>query len=106
MAVATIGMFCSMTVDPDEMARFKRTLAKLSPEEIQRRLDGSVIIRAWKRDLAEAEAGRREQEAATRLQNDTADARLRRLDTSRRVWMLVSVVIIAAVALIWTVLPR
>jgi hypothetical protein len=98
-----------MAIDPNELARFKNALAKLSSEEIRRRLDGSLIIRPWKRGLAEAEDGRREQAAhatQTRSHLDAANERLRLKDLSRRVWALVGIAIAAAIAVIWTAFPH
>lgn len=100
-----------MVIDPqsEEVARFKNALARLSLTEIRRRLDGSIIIRAWKRDLAEAEDGRREQETEAvqaRSLNRAADRRRQRRDLSWRVWALVGGAIFAALSLIWTALPR
>ena len=98
-----------MTADPHEVARFKAALAKLSSAEIRRRLDGSVIIRAWKRRLAEDEDGRRAQEAQAADEvshHEAAAGRQRRKDLSWRVWALVGGAMFAAVALIWTALPH
>ena len=98
-----------MAVDPNDVARFKNALAKLSLEDIRRRLDGSRIFRPWKRELAEAEAGRRERETLAtqeRSQLDAANEGLKRKNTSRRVWVLVGVAMVAAVALTWLLFPR
>ena len=97
-----------MAIDPNDVARFKNALAKISLKDIRRRLDGNLIFRPWKRDLAEAEAGRRERETLAteeRSHLDTANEGLERKDTSRRVWVLLGVAIVAAVALIWVLLP-
>lgn len=100
-----------MAIDPqpEEVTRFKDALAKLSSAQIRQRLDGSVIIRAWKRDLAEAEDGRREREAEAaeaRSLSRASDRRRQRRAASWRVWALVGGAIFAAVSLIWTALPR
>ena len=98
-----------MPIDPHEIARFKTALAKLSSAEIRRRLDGSVIIRSWKRNLAEGEDGRRKlvaEAAHARSQSDAADQRRQRKDRSSYVWALVSAAMVAAVALIWTSLSH
>ena len=97
-----------MAVDSNEVTRFKAALARLSSAEIKRRLDGSVIIRSWKRELAEAEDGRREQvvkDTEARLLDHAAEQRRRRKDRSRHVWALVGGAIIAVVSLIWSALP-
>ncbi len=98
-----------MAVDANEVARFKNALAKLSPAEIRRRLDGSLIIRPWKRDLAEAESGRRERHAEAGQERSRVDARnnsRRGKAIALRVWLLVAVAIVAAVTLIANLLPR
>lgn len=98
-----------MTVDPNEEARFKSALAKLTLDEIQQRLDGSIIARAWKRDLAEAEGSRRDRETGAtdkRSQRVATNEELRKRNLSQRVWALVGIAIVAAVALIWTMFPR
>ena len=98
-----------MTVDPNEETRFKNALAKLSLDEIQQRLDGSIIVRAWKRNLAEAEGERRDLETGAtnnRSQRVATNTELRRRDLSRRVWALVGITIVAVIALIWTALPH
>lgn len=98
-----------MAVDPNEVARFKNALAKLSPAEIRRRLDGSLIVRPWKRDLAEAESGRRERHAEAGQERSRVDAqnkRRRGKAIAWRVWLLVAIAIVVTVALIWNLLPR
>jgi hypothetical protein len=98
-----------MTVDPNEVARFKNALAKLSPAEIRRRLDGSIIVRPWKRSLAEAEGGRRDREGRAGQERSRIDAeniRQRGKAIARHVWLLVATAIVAAVALIWNLFPR
>ena len=97
-----------MAVDPNEVARFKNALAKLSPAEIRRRLDGSLIIRPWKRDLVEAESGRRERHAEASQERSRADAhnnRQRGRAIALRVWLLVAIAIVAAVTLIANLMP-
>ena len=97
-----------MAVDPNEVARFKNALAKLSPAEIRRRLDGSLIIRPWKRNLAEAEGGRRERHAEAGQERSRVDAQNKRRRGRAivwRVWLLVAIAIVAAVALIANLLP-
>jgi hypothetical protein len=98
-----------MADDPNEVEKFKKVLAKHSLEEIQRRLDRSLIVRPWKRDLAEAEGARRKQEANAskrKTQRDAEIERVRLRDMSRSVWVLVGVAIIFAVVLIWVLFPR
>lgn len=105
-SVATNGMTNPMAVDPNEVARFKSALARLSSAEIQRRLDGSVIIRPWKRSLAEDEDGRRERAARATEERDSTNQSLRQQAISQRVWALVGIAIIATLALMWTAILR
>ena len=95
-----------MAVDPNEQGRFKSALAKLSLKEIQRRLDRSLIVRTWERDLAEDEGERRRSEESAREEKSKLKERLRLRQNSRRVWALVGIAIIAAVILIWNISAR
>ncbi len=95
-----------MAVDPNEQARFKSALAKLSLEEIQRRLDRNLIVRSSERDLAEGEGERRRQEERAREEKSKLDRRLRQRINSRRVWGLVGIAILAVVILIWNISAR
>lgn len=95
-----------MAIEPNDVTRFKNALANASLKDIRRRLDESIIFRPWKRNLAEAEAGRRERESDATEERSQHDAEYDRKDISRRVWIFVAFAIIAAVALIWTVFSR
>ena len=48
-----------MSIDPQEVAAFKTALAQTPVEIIVKRLNDNVILRTWKRNLAEAEIARR-----------------------------------------------
>lgn len=95
-----------MAIEPNDVARFKNALAKASLEEIRRRLDGSIIFRPWKRGLAEAEVGRRKQESDATEERSQFDAANLRKDISLGAWVFVGFAIVAAVAVIWTVVTR
>jgi hypothetical protein len=51
---------------PAEVSAFESTLREASLDTIQAHLDERTITRLWKRDLAEAEFGRRERESVAR----------------------------------------
>ncbi len=73
--VARLKTFLGKEIDggtPSEISAFKASLAKVSLETIRERLDTETISRSWKRKLAEAEFGRREDIEA----NDLGEANL------------------------------
>ncbi len=85
-----------MAVDQNHVERFKKALSTLALDEIQRRLDGSQIVRPWKRRLAETEGARRDgiaRAAIEQARRNAADARRRRADVKLRVWNLVAIAI-------------
>ncbi|MCW8915313.1 MAG: hypothetical protein OQK24_05585 [Magnetovibrio sp.] len=54
-------MVNKMSIDPQEVIAFKSALARMPVEVIAKHLDDNVILRTWKRNLAEAEIARRTQ---------------------------------------------
>jgi len=87
----------------------KKALSTLPLDEIQRRLDGSQIVRPWKRRLAETKGARREGMARAALEQarrNAADARRRYADIQLRVWGQVAIAITGTIAAIWATLPR
>jgi hypothetical protein len=95
-----------MDVDPKEVARFKKLLARLPIEEIERRLDRSIIMRPWKRRVAEAERGRREEDTLVieeRTEREADGERRRQRKTSRDVWLLIAAAVFLVVVVIWAV---
>lgn len=92
-----------MTDEQDEVARFKDALHKSSLERIRQGLDDFVIVRGWKRKLAEEEPARRQ-----RLQ-DAQDGQesKRTRSQARYVWALMLALILAAMlGITWNVLGR
>lgn len=53
-----------MSVDPQEIIAFKAALARTPVDVIVKRLNDNVILRTWKRNLAEAEVARRSGESS------------------------------------------
>jgi hypothetical protein len=91
-----------MDASPQEVAKFKAALAKLSPEGIRKRLDTSVIARAWKRDIAEAEFARREHEAepdSAKSQLAARNEKRKSRSVSLRVWTILVLLIVGVLGL-------
>lgn len=81
-----------MADEQDEVARFKLALHKASLDRIRQSLDDFVIVRGWKRKLAEDEPARRQREQSA--QDGRASQMTRSQDIY--VWAVMLVLILAA----------
>jgi hypothetical protein len=85
-----------MNTDPNEVARFKESLRKSSLESIRRGLDDFVIVRSWKRKLAEGEPERRQKDLA----DQQHDVSARNKGLRWRVWSVLLIMIFLVLAMI------
>lgn len=88
-----------MSVDPQELAAFKATLARTPVSTIIKRLDDNSIARTWKRNLAEAEVARRARDDDARAKNTILSSILRHRNASLRAWAVTVFIIVCALAI-------
>jgi len=88
-----------MTVDPQDVTTFKAILARTPVEVIIKRLDDNVILRSWKRQLAEAEVERRGYNLATANAQSKSSSTRRHKLANLKAWFITALLIAAALAL-------
>jgi len=88
-----------MSVDPQELAVFKATLARTPVSVIIKRLDDNSIARTWKRNLAEAEVSRRTHDDDARAKNTILSKIFRHKKASLRAWVVTVFIIACALAI-------
>jgi hypothetical protein len=82
-----------MNQEQEEVTRFKIALQKSSLEHIRQGLDDFVIVRGWKRKLAQEESARRQHNQDT---NAASDLNARRFQAGF-VWVILLFLSLAAV---------
>lgn len=86
-----------MQPDPYDVLVFKRALAQTPVEVIAKKLNDNVILRSWKRDLAEAEVARRSRQPQKGTSRSSALQHFRHSSAEVASWVLAIVLVFVAV---------
>lgn len=87
-----------MPADRQEIADFKATLGRTPTRVIIKKLDDDVITRAWKRDLAEAEVARRNEEESSFSANEALRLIHHHKSAVIQSWMISAVLVSCLIA--------
>ena len=85
-------------IDPDEQAKFLALLRRSETDAIVQKLDDNVIIRDWKRNLAETEVQRRQASGASNSTGGSAKSSKSHEAAELKGWIFTGVLIVFTLA--------
>ncbi|MCW8916775.1 MAG: hypothetical protein OQK24_13105 [Magnetovibrio sp.] len=86
-----------MPPDPHDVLEFKQALSKTPVEVITKKLNDNVIMRSWKRELAEAEVARRGGQTQKANSRSSAIQHIRHSSAEVASWILAIVMVFVAI---------